>query len=646
MRFHDGTSQDLSARMARPSILKEAAVWKKLPNAFSLLLIVLLATNYFVPFADLDFTWQIRTGERIAETGGLQPVESFSYTIPGRRVPDFEWLYEVIVWGIWSVFGFGGLKLLKTILVATPFVILGLRLRKEGVGWHGIALSLLAAIFILSGSWNLRPLFCTTIGLLLVSGWLHDHCCSPGFSRVGPSEGGTPTGRRPLTWWLPVVMLAWGNLHPCVIMGQALLLGAISWEWLNRWCRINPSLERAASLRLTLVGGLGLAASCISPHPLERLLYPFRPEVAHPVQRIFAEMQPLYQTLWRPPYATLLVYLIAICVGLTIVLRLRRYRLWEVALLLALAGLANVAVRSLQDWVFIMLALGVPHLTILLKEAVKQRRLLTGASSQTSHWSLVIGHSLVLGPWSLVIRPLLRAERACKRLFNTSLLRFQWNWPAITIILLAALSLVPPLARKMPVQNRAAWPVGALDWCEAHGIEGRFFGPPDYGSYVGWRLGERGKTYVDTRGFFFPPVLLEDSHFVPQLGPEWRSRLERIFAYGTDYFLLETTGARGQLWRTLQPYIDQPLYCDEQTVLLSTAQVQRGLRCVDFAKAVSRNPPDSPGKDPPSPVWQVFGNRRITRWPAGQSGRCLERFRPVSGPGDPGSTDACPRAPP
>jgi hypothetical protein len=520
-------------------------IWNEPPNGFSFLLLVLLAINYFAPFADLDFAWQIRTGEQIVLTGQLHPVETFSYTIPGRPIPDFEWLYEVIVWSIWSILGFGGLKLVKTILVATPFLLLGLRLRKEGVRWHGIALTLLLAIFVLSRSWNLRPLFCTTISLLLVSGWLHDHC----------------HGRRPLTWWLPVVMLAWCNLHPGVIMGEALLAGAIGWEWLNRWCRINPPLDRKACFRLTLGGALGLAASWISPQPLERFLYPFRPEVAHPIQRIFAEMQPLYQSLWQPPYATLLAYFIALCVSLTMVLRFRQYRLWEVGLLLALAGLANLAVRSLQDWMFIMLALGVPHLTVLLKEAGKQRRLLAGAISHRSS----------------VVSPLLRAERACKRIFNAPLFRFQWYWPAAAVVLLTAVSLVPPLAWRMPIQNRAAWPVRALDWCQEQGIGGRFFGPPDYGSYVGWRLGERGKSYVDTRGFFFPPELVEDSHFVPQLVPGWRSRLQRIFAYGTDYFLLETTGPRGQLWRKMQPYLDQPLYCDDQTVLLSAEQVQRTL---------------------------------------------------------------------
>jgi hypothetical protein len=199
------------------------------PNAFAILVLVLLAVNYFSPLADLDYTWQIRTGERIVATGNLQPPEAFSYTIAGEPLPDFEWLYEVVLWAIWEHFGYGGLKLLKTILVGLPLLILALHLRRSGVRSHGVAVAVFSAVFLLTPAWNLRPLYCTTIGLLLVTSWLHDHCA----------------GRRPVSWWLPVVMLLWSNMHPGVITGQGLLAGAIVWEWLNRRWQWQAPLSRS-----------------------------------------------------------------------------------------------------------------------------------------------------------------------------------------------------------------------------------------------------------------------------------------------------------------------------------------------------------------------------------------------------------------
>jgi hypothetical protein len=535
----------------------------RLPNAFSLLLIVLLCTSYFAPFADLDFTWQVRTGKQIVETGQLRPIESFTYTIAGRQGPEFEWLYEVILWGVWQVLGFGGLKLLKTLLVATPVFLVCLRLRREDVRWPGLAMVILTSILVLFPAWNLRPLYCTTIGLLLVSGWLHDHC----------------TGRRPLTWWLPLVMLVWSNLHPGVIAGQGLLLGAIGWEWLNRWCKLNKPLDRAACLRLSFVGGLGLAATFISPDPIERLLYPFRPEVAHPIQRIFVEMQPLYTFIARPPYTFGLVYIVAALVGLSVVLRFRQYRLWEVAVLLGLAGLGNLAIRSLQDWLMVMLALGGPHVAVLLRRLRETRKIwLPRLAALPRPIAAVAGGAA---------QALVRIEVSGKRLLTSEIFCFQHAWPAVTLVALITISLIPPLAWQMPIQNGHDWPVAAVDWIESQGIQGRFFGLPDHGSYLTWRLGDRAKCYVDTRGFFFPAELLEDSYYVTQLGPDWRSRLDRIVAKGTDYFLIETQGTRGELWLMLQPHIERPLYCDDKVALLSTTQVQQALFQIDHAATAS-----------------------------------------------------------
>jgi len=517
------------------------------PSLLTILLVVLLAASYYAPFADLDFAWQIRTGELVVRTGQLRPPESFTYTIAGNQVPDFEWLYEVVLWAMWSTFGFGGLKLLRLLLVGATLVLLARRLRRDGVAPHGVALCLIFAVYVLSPAWNLRPLYSTSIGLLVLTGWLHDHC----------------TGRRPLPWGLPLLMLAWANLHPGVILGQGLLVGAIAWEWLNSWIRLNEPLNLSACLRLTGTGGLGLIATFVSPDPIERMLYPFRPELAHPIMRVFVEMQPLHAFWSLPPYTPFGAYALAGLSLLTVVCHFRRYRLWEIGLLAGLATLASTAYRSLQDCVLIMLALGVPQLAALLNETapslLRERR--------KSHF------------WKVI----LQMERRCKRLFARPAFRFQPAWMLGALGLLTALSLVPPLGRRMPRQESGSWPVAAVDWMEQEGVHGRFFAYPDFGAYLTWRLPERVRTYVDTRGFFFPPEFLEDSNSLPQLLPDWPQRLERVLSLGTDYFLLETTGARGEMWHSFQSYVGAPLFLDDTCVLLSAEQVR--VAAAEFTKS-------------------------------------------------------------
>lgn len=515
---------------------------RRLPNASSIFIIVLSLVTYFAVFADLDWSWQVRTGGDIVASGSLRLPDSFSYTIAGTPVHDFEWLYEVTLWAIWSLFDMGGLKLLRIILIVTPLLLVAWQLHREKVRWHGIALCIGLAIVILAPAWNLRPLYCTTIGLIVITAALHNHCKQA----------------KPLSWGLVAAMLLWANLHPGVILGQALILGAISWEWLNRWLCWNQPLEAYWLRRLSVIGGVALAATLISPDPLDRLAYPFQPELAHPIMRIFTEMQPLYSLLAKPPFVLSLVYLVAALVGLTVILRFRQYRMWELALLLGLAFLANVAFRSTMDWLLIMLMLGGPHMKAVLGEAGRENRRRYWASS------------------------LLHVDRQVKKTLQSPLFRLQLGWLIAMCGVLLAISLVAPLARYMPDHEPIEWPRAALDYVENAEVSGRFFGPPDYGAYVGWRLKARGTVYADTRGFFFPPVLLEDSHFVPQLGPDWRRRIDRVLdEFKTDYFLLECTGPRGELWRQLRPHVGQPLFVDEHTVLFSADQVRQGLAILD-----------------------------------------------------------------
>jgi hypothetical protein len=309
---------------------------------------------------------------------------------------------------------------------------------------------------------------------------------------------------------------------------------------------------------------LGLAATFVAPNPVERMLCPFQAELRHPVQRIITEMQPLWRTAVTPPFAGMPVYLLAGVIGLTVVLRLRHYRFWEVALLAGLGVLANQAVRSVQDWVLMMLALGVPHVAVLLAQAARQGR--------QRAWIAV----------------LLRVDASCKRLFYSPALRPEWFWPGLVLGLLAVVSLTPPLGRRVPVQEARRYPSAAVNWIEQNGLPTpgpwRVFGPPDYGAYLVWRLGDRVRCYADTRTFCYPPELIEDSHYVPLLADGWRERLENILAGQTEYLLLETNRGRGSLWQTLRPWVS-PLYLDGESVLLSSLEARRGLAAMEESLA-------------------------------------------------------------
>ena len=467
-----------------------------------------------------------------------------------NSVHDFEWLYEVSIYYVWSVFGLGGLKFLKMVSSPCRSILLGRRLKSEKVRWHGIALSFFLAVWILSGAWNLRAMYCTTIGLFLVSWWLHDHC----------------VGRRQLTWWLPVVMLLWSNLHPGVITGQGLLLGAIGWEWLNRWLKFNTPLDWGRLKRLTIIAGLGIPGDLCQSGPDRPAAVSFQAG-AGPSDPEILRRNEAAALLHRACAAGRAhrVLLLAACVLATVLLKLRQFRGWELALLAGLTVLANVAVRCSAGLDLIMLALAVPKMRDLLAEMARtDRRRLTACLAAEDRPILPADAGLQNVPVSAAL-----ADRRGRAVSGHHADSAAGQQPA------------DAAGGVLAGRNRAVR--------EEQGLHGRFFSSPDHGAYIGWRLKENGLVYTDTRGFFFPPKLLEDSIMIPEKGADWQARLDRVLnEYHTDYFLLDVAGERGALWRDLQPFIDRPLSLDEKSVLLSADQVRHGLKKLSQQQVAQR----------------------------------------------------------
>lgn len=497
-----------------------------------------LVVVFFRPPFDLDFCWQIRTGERILATGELRQPEAFSYTIAGKIIPDHEWLYEAGLAVAWRSAGDAGLKLARVVMFFAPIAILAWQLRQRGVPDYATALAMIACVLIFFFFERLRPLVCSTIGLQLVSGWLHDHC----------------HGRRRLDWKLPVCMLLWGNLHPAVIMGQALILGAIAWEWLSYFRWRCTELGRVKSL--TCWGLVGVAATLIAPAPLDRLLYPFAPELRDSAQLLFVEIKPPWHFL-TSSYAVWLAMIMAIVYGVVLALRWRQLRGWEWALVAGVTALALMAVRGVGDWLMITTALAVPQIGPLLLDATKSRR------------------------WHKLARPFVRLDRTLRRVFSGAMLRVQPGWLLIGFGLMVAVALLP-WGERLPNRENADWPREAVDWVAAEQLPTpspwKVFSGGNEGAYMIWRLDGRARVYADTRGFYYPGELLADSYHLSSASPGWQARLSRALDKGSEYFLLPI---KSGLWETLQPHIKQPLHRDSKYVILSAAQVRDAAQMIE-----------------------------------------------------------------
>ena len=97
------------------------------------------------------------------------------------------------------------------------------------------------------------------------------------------------------------------------------------------------------------------------------------------------------------------------------------------------------------------------------------------------------------------------------------------------------------------------------------------FSGSNEGTYLIWRMAGQARVYSDTRGFYYPGELLDDSFNLPQGDDAWPDRLHRTLQNGSAYFLLPASAG---LWTKLQPHIARPLYADAKYVILSAEQIR------------------------------------------------------------------------
>ncbi len=206
--------------------------------------------------ADGDPALHWRIGNWMLERRQVIRAEQFSHTRLGAPLISKEWLSEIIYATAGNRLGWQGFVLLAAALVATTLWLLYRQLRAQGVAALVATGLVMVAALACSHHWLARPHLVThllTVGFV----WL---------LRAGRYR------------WLPVLMVAWVNLHGAFFTGFVLLgcyvVGSLwGWEWrraavLGGWLAVvvvvsllNPNTWRLHAqivefLRTPLLAGL------------------------------------------------------------------------------------------------------------------------------------------------------------------------------------------------------------------------------------------------------------------------------------------------------------------------------------------------------------------------------------------------------
>jgi len=232
-----------------------------LSDLFFILIFIFLTFIGSSLLKDGDTGFHIRAGEYILENMSIPRVDIFSYLSPPPEWTAHEWLAEVIMAAAHNLMGLTGVVIFYITLIAFSCYVLFELLQKD---CNNVILVWLISIFVTICTalhWLARPHIFSFLILIL---W---HYIIYSFEN----------GKKNNLIYLPVLMVAWVNLHGGYIIGFVLIgVYFIVNFILGIWGNLDEKLERKRkAIVYFYIGFVCLLASMINPFGYKILFFPF-----------------------------------------------------------------------------------------------------------------------------------------------------------------------------------------------------------------------------------------------------------------------------------------------------------------------------------------------------------------------------------
>jgi hypothetical protein len=448
---------------------------------FVYLFVVALFTMAVRETLDPDMWWHLRTGELILQDG-IPRQDVFSFTVPDHRWITHEWLSQVVMWLVYGIGQLPGLILVFAAVITGAFVL---------VYWRSPGRPYLAAFVVLLAAlasaltWGARP---QMFNVLFLAAFVY----------IVEGVKDDRLGRRAL-WLLPLLTVAWVNLHSGYLLGTVLLAGYVVGDTIQLQFepRLGDTPARTvswANIRLlALVTLVSFAAALLNPNGYHLWIYPFETLGSSAMQSYIQE--------WHPPDFHLPMF-------------------WPFALLLVLGVLGWIVQPGRPPVTDVMLFLGTGAAGLLSARHIPLFAVVA-APIVARTWAQVLGQTrarFLIMPTQIPHPP--RAQRLL-------------NWFVLALALLAMIlwSGSKIAANEDAIARR--YPVAAIDFLEVEGLaDERGYNSYGWGGYLIWRgipvyVDGRADVYGDEFLYFYLQTL--------ELQESWR---EPLTTFDVSYVLL------------------------------------------------------------------------------------------------------------
>lgn len=437
--------------------------------------IIIVATLFLLRVvSDPDFFWHLKTGEWIWQNKALPSDDPFSYTSPStvsvkaRIILTSYWLCQLLYHALHSAAGMYGIVLLRFAIFSALLYALFKRKHGDRTLFLGVLLISITCFFLIYPPDRPQVFSFLFFGVLLLL-----------LDRIKDGERGG-------YYELPLLMLAWGNMHGGYILGQAIIITSLAMEGVKflRPALLNP-MARDAYRKLLLAGAGGIACSFVNPSSSYQLWFSMAETPSYMLSYSNIEYQSSIATFLRNNDNSFFLYWsLLLLTGFGLLVNLRDIRKLDITQVVILAATGYFSFTQIRYIAFFLIA-AAPAASRLLSEGAVLR----------------------------------------------------WARPPILVL---ALSLCLFLSRSeiSNVKNVVAnswvneylFPVRAAEFIVSNNLAGNMYNHFTWGGYLIWRLGPERKVFVDGRCLYehvyAQSQLVDVAHAVSVAGmPFWKSVL-------------------------------------------------------------------------------------------------------------------------
>jgi tetratricopeptide (TPR) repeat protein len=449
-------------------------------------IITLLALVYAIQnVSSTDLWMHLKAGEWIVQYRSIPHQDIFSYTFQGKGWIDFEWLFQAIIYFIYSFLHFKGLVVLQAVLVVLILFILYKNgtLFDRGERWM-TCLALVLVLNVMKPQIVLRP---QIFFLLFLS--IYIYVLNLYYLR-----------NKNYLYLLPIFQVIWANIHGSFVVGIMLAgiyfaISTMQLLWAHR-NRINSVFTNKKFLVPFAVIIVLIAASLVNPYGYK--IYDI------PLQTAFAAEAKGFIEEWSPiPLKSLLTFSIDTL-------------LWFKALFLLTLLTFIICKENLKNVGHVAL-----FIIFSLMAFIHQR--FAGALG------VAMGSILIFNVLNMLGNKVSRKA-----------LKHTWKWSYVILALFFSFFIMGLQREYKNIElsvRKGYYPEGVTQFIKEHGIQGNMFNSFDYGGFLIWHLYPQVKVFIDGR---VPTVYSEDFFWLHRQGLENKKAWKRLVdEYDVDIVLID-----------------------------------------------------------------------------------------------------------